>query len=227
MQKPWFVRSFVHCKSSLIPVPDVELKLDAVTKLQAEFETGAEVHDIPNGSCSFAELSYDSLLQIADPEPLITALKACLRVANQHLTTATLSAIPPLLPLIIHRPNGTPSASTRPVSSSSSTPSSSGSSYDVSVLRHIMSAFLPSPGVFERLGDARSKARDKARETLVTIGGFAFRSSPSISKLGNGKGPEPPIIIFERFLRDNGLSSKVWRVREQARVTVFAIAGTN
>ena len=81
-----------------------------------------------------------------------------------------------------------------------------------------MSSFLPSPGVFERLGDAREKPRDKARETLVIIGGFAFRSSPSSSKLGNGKGSEPPIVIFERFLKDHGLSSKVWRVREQVRV---------
>lgn len=80
-----------------------------------------------------------------------------------------------------------------------------------------MSSFLPSPGVFERLGDAREKAREKARETLVIIGGFAFRSSPSTSKLGGGKGPEPPIAIFERFLRENGFSSKVWRVREQVR----------
>ena len=84
-----------------------------------------------------------------------------------------------------------------------------------------MSSFLPSPGVFERLGDAREKAREKARETLVIIGGFAFRSSPSASKLGNAKGPEPPIAIFERFLRDSGLSSKVWRVREQVKSCPF------
>ncbi|KAF8450793.1 clasp N terminal-domain-containing protein [Boletus edulis BED1] len=181
---------------------DVELKLDAVTKLQAEFETGVE---------------------ITDPEPLVAVLKACLRIANQHLTTATLSAIPPLLPLIIHRPNGTPTASARPFSSSSSTSSSSGSSYDVSVLRHVMSSFLPSPGVIERLGDAREKPREKARETLVIIGGLAFRSSPPSSKLGNGKGHEPPIVNFERFLRDNGLSSKVWRVREQSILVLVNI----
>jgi len=78
-----------------------------------------------------------------------------------------------------------------------------------------MNAFCPSPGVFERLGDAREKARDRARETLVIIGGFAFRSSPSGSRLGAGKGPESPLAMFERFLKDTGLSSKVWRVREQ------------
>ncbi|KAG9317226.1 clasp N terminal-domain-containing protein [Chiua virens] len=181
---------------------DVELKIDAITKLQAEFEAGVE---------------------IADPEPLISVLKACLRIANQHLTTATLSAIPPFLPLIIHRPSGTPNANTRPFSSSSSTSSSTGSSYDVSVLRHVMSSFLPAPGVFERLGDARDRARDKARETLVIIGGFAFRSSQPTSKSGHGKGPEPPIAIFERFLKDHGLSNKVWRVREQSILVLVNI----
>jgi len=50
------------------------------------------------------------------------------------------------------------------------------------------------------------------------IGGFAFRCSPPTSKLGSGKGAEPPIVYFERFLRDSRLSSKVWRVREQVRV---------
>lgn len=167
---------------------------------------------------SFTESLLGSQPQITDPEPLIAVLKACLRIANQHLTTATLSAIPPLLPLIIHRPNGTPNASARPFSSSSSTSSIGGSTYDVFVLRNVMSSFLPSPGVIERLGDTREKARERARETLAIIGGFAFRCSPPTSKLGSGKGAEPPIVYFERFLRDSGLSSKVWRVREQVRV---------
>ncbi|KAG6378472.1 clasp N terminal-domain-containing protein [Boletus reticuloceps] len=160
---------------------DIELKLDAVTKLQAEFETGVE---------------------ITDPEPLVAVLKACLRIANQHLTTATLSAIPPLLPLIVHRPNGTPTASARPFSSSSSTSSSSGSSYDVSVLRHL--------------------ARKHVKRSSSSVDS---RSAPPHrhSKLGNGKGHEPPIVNFERFLRDNGLSSKVWRVREQSILVLVNI----
>ncbi|KAF8845660.1 hypothetical protein BDN67DRAFT_993328 [Paxillus ammoniavirescens] len=185
-----------QCKSN-----DVDLRLDAVTKLQVEFEAGIE---------------------IADPEPLIAVLKACLRISNQHLTTATLSAIPPLLSLIIARPSGTPNTDTRPFSASSSTSSSPGSSQDVYILRHVMNAFLPSPGVFERLGDAREKARDKARETLVIIGGFAFRS-PSTSKYTSGKSLEPPLAMFERFLRDSGFSSKVWRVREQSILVLVNI----
>lgn len=174
-----------QCKNN-----DVDSKVGAVTKLQAEFE--AEV-------------------EIPDPEPLITTLKSCLRHANQHLSTATLSALPPFLNLVVAN-----STRARPFSPSLSTSSASGSAIDVVTLRHVMSAFLPSPGVIERLGDSREKARDKARETLVMIGGFAFRCSPSGSRLVTLKTAEAPIAMFERLLKENGLSSKVWRVREQA-----------
>lgn len=61
----------------------------------------------------------------------------------------------------------------------------------------------------------------KGRETLVVLGGFAFRAPGSTmstmstsSRSGKG-GPETPLAIFERFLRENGLGSKVWKVREQ------------
>lgn len=90
------------------------------------------------------------------------------------------------------------------------------------VLRQIMNAFLPAPGVIERLGDTREKARDKARETLVILGGLAFRA-PSGSKMKDSKGgPETPLTIFERFLRDSGFGSKVARVREQVSGTFRA-----
>lgn len=48
IQKQRSAFSFVGSESSFTPAPDVELKLDAVTKLQAEFETGVEVHDTLN-----------------------------------------------------------------------------------------------------------------------------------------------------------------------------------
>ncbi|KAI6105759.1 clasp N terminal-domain-containing protein [Pisolithus sp. B1] len=169
---------------------DVDGKVGAVTKLQAEFE--AEV-------------------EITDPEPLITTLKSCLRHPNQHLSTATLSALPPFLNLVVAN-----SSRVRPFSPSLSTSSTSSPALDGATLRQVMNAFLPSPGVFERLGDAREKSRDRARETLVMIGGFAFRCSPSGSRLVTLKHTETPIAMFERLLKENGLSSKVWRVREQA-----------
>ena len=52
------------------------------------------------------------------------------------------------------------------------------------------------------------------------LGGMAFRSSSGNSTLARsreGKGPETPVMIFERHLREVGLGSKVWRVREQVR----------
>ncbi|EIW82237.1 hypothetical protein CONPUDRAFT_143692 [Coniophora puteana RWD-64-598 SS2] len=184
-----------QCKSN-----DVDSKIDAVNKLQAEFETG---------------------LEIVDAEPLVAALKSCLRVANQHLTTATLSALPPFLPLIISRHG--PSAPARSTSMSTSTSSSSNSSIDLNNLRLAMSAFLPAPGIIERLGDNREKARDRAREALVLIGGFAFRSGTPSSKLNQSRGQEPPLAVFERYMRESGLGSKVWRVREQSLLTLVHI----
>jgi len=50
MQKQWFALLFVRSESLFTPALDVELKLDAVTKLHAEFETGVEVHDTLNVS---------------------------------------------------------------------------------------------------------------------------------------------------------------------------------
>lgn len=48
MQKQWSVVTFRGSESSLTPTLDVDLRLDALTKLQAEFETGLEVQDTLN-----------------------------------------------------------------------------------------------------------------------------------------------------------------------------------
>jgi len=89
-------------------------------------------------------------------------------------------------------------------------------------LRQVINALLPPGGLLDRLGD-REKAQQKARETLVVLGGLAFRA-PGQSTLStstrSGKGLEPPLAMFERFLRENGISSKVWKVREQVREPV-------
>jgi len=78
-----------------------------------------------------------------------------------------------------------------------------------------MAAFLPTGGLIDRLGD-KERAMQKAREALVLIGGYAFRAGGSSAlSFKQGKGPEPPIMAFERALREGGLASKVWKVREQ------------
>jgi CLIP-associating protein 1/2 len=144
-------------------------------------------------------------------------LKTCLRTSNQHLTTATLAALPPLLPLLISRSVNLHASGSRPRSVSSSTSSVNPSAVvDAVTLRQVLTAFLPAGGVIDRFGD-KEKAQTKARETVVILAGLAFRAggSSAMSTKSRDKGPETPLVIFERFLREGGLASKVWRVREQ------------
>jgi len=77
-------------------------------------------------------------------------------------------------------------------------------------------AFLPTGGIIDRLGDARERSREKARESLAILGGLAFRAGGStFTASKSGKTQETAVQMFERLLKELGLSSKVWRVREQ------------
>jgi len=170
----------------------------------------------------FIRLS-STLPQISDPEALIGILKSSLRTSNLHLTNATLSALPAILPALIRRPVGTLQSSSNQLPSSSTSSAVSSGLIDANALRLALPSFLQTGGVIDRLGD-KERAQIKARETLVLLGGHAFRfggSNNTASKLG--KGVEPPIAIFERFLKEGGLASKVWRVREQVRPLTKAI----
>ncbi|RDB23289.1 Protein STU1 [Hypsizygus marmoreus] len=193
-------RLISQCKSN-----DVDVKVDALTKLQVEFESGIEIDD---------------------PDGLLNVLKTCLRTSNQHLTSATLAALPPVLPLLISRAvNHAQSPSAQPRSPSSSTSSlNPGGIVDAATLRQVLVAFLPTGGVIDRLGD-KEKAQLKARETLVVLGGLAFRTGggSGMSSKSRDKGPETPLMMFERFLREGGLTSKVWKVREQSVLTLVHI----
>ncbi|KAI0721862.1 clasp N terminal-domain-containing protein [Cerioporus squamosus] len=196
------VRRLVEkCKSN-----DIDAKVDAITKLQAEFEAGTE---------------------IPEADALVQAVKTCLRTPNQHLTTATLNALPSLVPLLVTRSPAQiplPSSSTSPAASTSS---ASSSPVDAHALRMVLTQLMPAGGgVIDRLGDSRERARDKARETLVLMGGFAFRCGSTgshMNKSRDGKGPETPLQLFERYLREGGLMSKVWRVREQSMLVLVHI----
>lgn len=62
----------------------------------------------------------------------------------------------------------------------------------------------------------------KARDALVILAGFALRASPTSAIPSKGaKNVETPLALFERFLKENGLASKVWKVREQ--VSLFCV----
>jgi CLIP-associating protein 1/2 len=140
------------------------------------------------------------------------------RHQNSLLSTATLSCLVQLFPLLVqktasHRPH----AAGSPATSTSSTTSAA---FDNAMLRQLLTSFLPGGGLIDRLGDSRERARENARLGLVALGGYAFRASggsmaASLNKSRDGKGQETPLAIFERLLREGGLASKVWRVREQ------------
>ena len=64
--------SFLVPNKSFTPASDVEIKLDAVTKLQAEFETGIEVHDtlnmpLPSLSCLMARCCRSRIRNPSSP----------------------------------------------------------------------------------------------------------------------------------------------------------------
>jgi len=81
-------------------------------------------------------------------------------------------------------------------------------------------AFLPTGGIIDRLGDARERSREKARESLTILGGLAFRAGGStLTASKSGKTQETAMQMFERLLKEIGLSSKAWRVREQVNLS--------
>lgn len=87
-------------------------------------------------------------------------------------------------------------------------------------LRHALLAFLPSGGVIDKLGESRETARTIARETVVALGTAALKFSglaPGSTTRQKDHKTETPFAIFEKFLKEIGFGSKVWRVREQVR----------
>jgi len=100
---------------------------------------------------------------------------------------------------------------------SASTSSAGSSSIDSYNLRQALIAFLPTGGILDRLGDARERSREKARESLAILGGLAFRAGggSTLAASKSGKTQETAMQMFERHLKELGFASKAWRVREQ------------
>jgi CLIP-associating protein 1/2 len=156
--------------------------------------------------------------QVPDPEGLVNILKSSLRSSNSHLTSSTLSALPAILPSLITRLSHAAQFPTNASLAASSSVSSA--AFDIPILRSALNAFLPAGGVIDRLGD-KEKVQAKARETLVLLGGYAFRAGGSTVSTKSGKGQETPLSVFERVLKEGGLASKVWKVREQVLSIYF------
>lgn len=137
---------------------------------------------------------------------MIQALKTTLRIPNQHIYTASLHTIASFLPVLMP-----------PLEDDLSTPTA----HEVILFRHALIAFLAPGGIIDRLGDAREKSREGAKEACVTAGLAAFKCSPHTHATSQvysgrgGKGPETPLAMYERVLREQGFGSKSARVREQ------------
>jgi CLIP-associating protein 1/2 len=102
---------------------------------------------------------------------------------------------------------------------SSSTSSSTRSSQD---LRLAIMAFLAGGGIVDRLGEQREPVRRTARETLVSIGVATVKHSlPSGPGGRKGERLESPYSLFEKYIKEVGFGSKVWRVREQVSVLIY------
>ncbi|KAG8941932.1 suppressor of tub2 mutation, partial [Tulasnella sp. 419] len=150
---------------------------------------------------------------ITDIDGVIAALKQCLRTPNQLLTTATLLAIPSFVQHLL----------TQHLASASS------SAHGAHNIRQALLAFLPSGGVIDRLGETCEKARDAARAALVSITGAAFKSSTATHSTHSArgkevaKGQESSMAIVEKHLKELGLGSKGFRVREQTILALVSI----
>jgi CLIP-associating protein 1/2 len=160
-------------------------------------------------------------------EALIATLKTCLRISNHHLTTATLSTIQALIHRITNG-NFLSVASTSP-SDYSQQPVAAPDPHRVHELRYALLAFLPNGGVIDRLGEPRETARAIAKDTLVLLGAAAFKFSgpaPASTLRQKDHKVETLFVVLDKFLKDVGFGSKVWRVREQVRRLPFRSLGS-
>lgn len=83
-------------------------------------------------------------------------------------------------------------------------------------LRQAFLAFLPSGGIIDRLGEQRDPTRTLSRSALVEIGLVAVKHGvTSGSTLRKGDRSETLYSLFEKYIKEVGFASKVWRVREQ------------
>ncbi|KAF9519176.1 hypothetical protein BS47DRAFT_1388314 [Hydnum rufescens UP504] len=93
-------------------------------------------------------------------------------------------------------------------------------------LRYALLAFLPNGGVIDRLGEPRETARAIAKDTLVLLGAAAFKFSgpaPASALRQKDHKVETLFVVLDKFLKDVGFGSKVWRVREQTILTLVEL----
>lgn len=128
--------------------------------------------------------------QISEADHLTSLLKTQLKNQNHLVSSLALSIIPIYAAKII---------------SSTFLPSKS---QDVkNLLQSVLSI------VIERLGDQKEKIREGARAAIVEMANSAFTVSPSGSALA--KDAHSAAALFEKILKETGLSAKSAKIKEQ------------
>ncbi|EST08791.1 CLASP N-terminal domain protein [Kalmanozyma brasiliensis GHG001] len=169
---------------------------DAIYELAQRIESNIEV-DKRVAALHSLQSQIESAGYVVEADAVTSAVKVALKHSNQALSTASLSFIPTYASMIY-----------------------SGDGTDTqSVLNHNVRMLVNSVTLLaiEKLGDQKERIREAARTALIELGNAAYAiSSAQLTSSGKGKETETPLGIFERTLREGGLSAKMARVREQS-----------
>ncbi|CDZ97991.1 CLASP N-terminal domain [Phaffia rhodozyma] len=95
-------------------------------------------------------------------------------------------------------------------------------------LRSILHAFLPTGnGVIDRLAEPRERLRELARESLVILGETSALTSKSLAGSAAGKEEITVLNLWEKAMREQGLSSKNVRIKEQSILALGQVRAGN
>jgi hypothetical protein len=182
---------------------DIDVKVDALSRLKNELEGGTEIQDV---------------------ESFIPVLRMCLRTSNQLLSSAALFTLVHFCSIVLSTRVPTSHAFDAPAAESTMLRAPHTAPPDINLLRTILNAYLPAGGIFDRLGD-REKPQTKARELLVLLGGVSFLAGNSgqVPFKSRDKSMETPLSIYERSMKELGLGSRAWKIREQALLILVQV----
>jgi CLIP-associating protein 1/2 len=169
---------------------DLEAKVQALAQLEQEL--AAPGFELPS-SCA---------------GPVVALLKTSLRSPNAHVSSAAVSCLAPLFPLLVP---ARPAAAQGEAGSPSDSPSVSVASF--SHLKEALGLLAPA-GVIDRTGDRQERIKDAAGRAFLAAARAAVAASPKFL-------PESPWSILERQVKEHGLANKGARVREQVSTAFF------
>lgn len=169
---------------------------DAIYELTQRIESNLEI-DKRVAALHSLHTALETAGYVVEADAVTSAVKVALKHSNQSLSTASLTFIPTYASMI-YTGDG----------------SESHHALNHNVRNLINSITLL---VNEKLGDQKERIREAARTALIELGNAAYSiSSGNTMTSSKGKETETPLGIFERAIREGGLTAKMARVREQS-----------